>query len=275
MKKLNFTTNVQEDESIICRYMMPARCYKTTVSILYGNDLVHENIFLPNNKDVYVWASHDFFRYYPNKEIKILKDYFGSKGEEETNLVYIHPTKCGGSSIEQTAYEYGVRWGRWSEIKYNYHQTSEHFMNVSGLTEEKILFTSVRNPYNRLISSVYCPYVKVGERRTDKVLNIDEFNFYLKNRIEKEHTLYDFVYYKEKKVIHHILKQENLTNEFNKLMFDYRLDIRMDRKHNSTSTYYSGEKFNVEHINKENLSLINNKFRKDFEYFDYNMITWL
>lgn len=272
MKKLKFTTNQQEDGNIICRYMMPSRCYKTTVSLLYGDDLVHEDVFVPNKKDVYVWATHAFLKHYPGGEIKILKDYFGSKGEEETDLVYLHPTKCGGSSIEQTGYEYGVRWGRWSEIKYNYHHTSNHFMNVSGLTENKVLFTSVRNPYDRLVSAVYCPYVRVNEGRPNKELNVDEFNFHLKTRINYENTLYDFVYYNDKKVIPHVLKQENLTTEFNKLMFDYRCDIKMERKHNTTDTYNNFHKFTKEHINKENLSLINKRFKKDFEYFDYEMI---
>ena len=273
MKKVKFTTNLQGDGSTLCRYMIPARCYKTTVTLLYNNDLVHEDIFIPNKKDIYFWTTHPFLKHYPGGDIKILQDYFGSKGEEETDLVYVHPTKCGGSSIEQTGYEYGIRWGRWSAIKYNYHFTSEHFMNVPGLTEGKVLFTSVRNPYERLISSVYCPYGRVIENRTSKVLNIDEFNHYLKNRIEKESTVYDFVYYRSKKVVHHVLKQENLTNDFNKLMFDYQCDARMEKRRNVSDTYKKFHKFKKEDINKENIKLINDKFKNDFIYFDYEMIS--
>jgi len=88
-----------------------------------------------------------------------------------------------------------------------------------------------------------------------------------------EDKLFEPVYYRGKKVVHHILKQENLTNDFNKLMFDYHCDARMERRHNISDTYNKFHKFKKEDISKENIKLINDKFKNDFIYFDYEMIS--
>jgi len=274
MRKINFKKTPTEDGNTLCEFMIPSRCYETTTCLIYNGDLVIERILPPEDKDIYVWLTHSFLKHYPGGEIKIFENYFGTKGEEETDLFFVHPTKCGGSSIEQTGYEYGIRWGRWRKVKFHYHRPSQYFMNEPNLIENKVLFTSVRNPYDRLISAVNCPYIKVEENRANHELDVDTFNHHLKNRIKKEYTLYDFVYHNGKKVVPHVLKQENLTNDFNKLMFDYNCDARMEKKHNSSDNYTKTKKFTIEHINKENMNLLNTKFRLDFEYFDYNMVTW-
>jgi len=272
MKKLKFTTETLEDGNILCRYNVDDRCYTTTISLLYNNDLLQEYVVPPEDIKIYAWMTHPFLKNYPNKEIKILQDYFGHKGNEETDLFYVHPRKCGGSSIEIVGYEHGIRWGKWSESKYDYHAPSDYFMNVKDLVKNKILFTSVRNPYERLISGVYCPFNKVNQNRATKTLTIEEFNHYLNLRINNENLVYDFVYYEGKKIVPHVLKLENLTYEFNKLMFDYHCDVKMQGKNNSTDSYFKNKKFTIEHINSENLKLINKKFEKDFKYFDYEMI---
>ena len=101
MKKLKFTTETLEDGNILCRYNVDDRCYTTTISLLYNNDLLQEYVVPPADIKIYAWTTHPFLKNYPNKEIKILQDYFGHKGNEETDLFYVHPRKCGGSSIEK------------------------------------------------------------------------------------------------------------------------------------------------------------------------------
>lgn len=260
-------------ENFNCHFEIPEYSGETIISLLYNDDLIHEGFYKNYKEGLVFFMSHFFLDSYKTGDIKIVKDYFGHKGKEENNLFYIHPTKCGGSSIEQIGYEYGVRWGRWEIPKYDYHLPSNYFINLPNI-KNKTLFTSVRNPYNRLISSVYCPYMSIFEKRSNKELDIKEFNEYLKIRIEKEFLLYDFVYHNNKKVIPHVLKQENLTEEFNKLMFDYNSQIRMNKIYNKSNSYYSYPKFGVEDINKENLKSINTKFEKDFVYFGYEMINY-
>ena len=83
---------------------------------------------------------------------------------------------------------------------------------------------------------------------------------------------YDYVYHKGKKVVPHVLKLENLTDEFNQLMFEYNSDIRMDKHTNKGSTFIDVDKFGVEDISEENIKLINDIFANDFLYFNYEMI---
>ena len=70
-----------------------------------------------------------------------------------------------------------------------------------------------------------------------------------------------------KKIVNHILKFENLNNDFKKLMQHYGLNIELDEITNKTD-----KKFGVESINEENISLINNIYDKDFKIFDYQKI---
>jgi len=273
MENLPFHTRVHPDGHIICNFTVPISKEATTVTLIYDNDILHEKVFEPNKKEIFAWFSHKFLFAFPGRKIKIMKNYFGHKGKLTTELNYIHPPKCGGSSIEAAGYEHGIRWSRWHEIPHAYHKPSNFFMNRNDLIENKILFTSVRNPYNRLISSLYCPYKLISENRFGKPIDKYEFNRHLSNSISQEYPIYDFVYYKEKKVIPHVLRMEDgLTKQFNKLMKDYNLDIIMTKHTNKGDVYYPYEKFGVEDISNENLKKINEKFYNDFEYFEYDIV---
>jgi len=267
MNKLNFTI----DSEKICRFGVPKSYENTTISLIYGNDLLHEVTIGPQDTDVYLWFTHPFLKYYPGKEIKILRNFFGHNGHEQNDLFYVHVNKCGGSAIETAAYEYGVRWARWYPIKHSYHENTEYFINRPDLIEDKVLFTSVRNPYDRLISGVYCPYNRLKYLVHDKDIDVYTFNEILNKNIKNFHTAYDCVYYNNKKVVPHVLKAENLNEEFNKLMFSYGSDVRLNKKTNTSKFYYKDKKFGLEDVSKENLKLINSRFEKDFIYFDYEM----
>ena len=134
------------------------------------------------------------------------------------------------------------------------------------------MFTSVRNPYKRLISSLYCPYNLCNKRLVGKDIDKDMFNRLLSDKIDRQITNYDFVYYNGKKVVPHVLKLENLTEDFNKLMFDYNCGVRMDKKINTGSNLNPLKRFGVEDISIENIKLINEKYKNDFMYFGYEMI---
>lgn len=257
-------------------FVVPPSYENSTVSLILGNTLLVESKYGPSDKPIHFnWLTHPLTSKYKNLKVRIVLNFFGHNGFEETNLFYIHPPKCGGSSIEMTGYEYGVRWSKWigNESYRHYHLPSSHFMEEKKeLIKDKILFTSVRNPYDRIISSVYCPYFLITKNLTNVEISLSDFNDIIKENISTTIPVYEYVYYNDKKIIPHVLKLENLTNDFNKLMFDYNNNIRMNNVSNSSSYYYEGEKFRVSDINKNLLKDINNKFKLDFEYFDYKKI---
>ena len=272
MKHLDYKLITKEKGEIFCEYKVPKNYESTTVSLIYGNDLLHEKTYEPNHIDVGYWVTHAFLQHFPNKEIKLLKDYFGYLGMEKTDLFYVHIPKCGGSSVERCGYENGVRWSRLHEIKHPYHQPSKDFLKRDDLISNKTLFTSVRNPYNRLISMVYCPYSQISEKRPNQKITEKDFNRIIAQYIIKSDTMYNFVYHQGKKVIPHVLKLENLTQEFNNLMFEYNNKIRMDKFVNRSEDYYNSQKFTVENLSKDNIEWINKKFDNDFYFFNYEKI---
>jgi hypothetical protein len=254
-------------------FTLPKSYYNTTISLFINGDFVNEVIYSPCDIDREVWIGHHFTRCYPEASIELIKNYFGHKGIHETNLFYLHPAKCGGSSIERAGYEYGIRWARHHPSKYSYHHPYEHTItHYPEIIKDKALFTSVRNPYTRMVSAVYCPYNRCNSGLVDTQWTLQKFNEELSRQISLQFPVYDFVYYKDTKVVPHVLKLENLTSEFNQLMFDYNSEVKMEKHVNKSLDFIKNKKFGVKDISKENLSLINDKFVKDFIYFDYKII---
>jgi|688.fasta_scaffold102134_1 hypothetical protein len=272
MKSLPFEKIFSETGEFYCKYTVPRNYDGVIINLMYGEDILHETVFNPAIKPYSSWVGHSFLKMYPGKEIRIVQDYFAHKGEESTELHYIHIPKCGGSTIENTGYEWGVRWSKWHETPHSYHSPSNYFMNNPDLIKDKVLFTTVRNPYDRILSLTYCPFNLVFQNRSQYKPTKDEFNVWVSESIIKSDTMYDFVYYKDKKVIPHVIKLENLKEEFDNLMFNYNTKIRINKSANIGSHYYSEKRFGLEDISKENIDWINKKFEKDFIYFNYDKI---
>lgn len=73
--------------------------------------------------------------------------------------------------------------------------------------------------------------------------------------------------YLDKNINIHILKFENLENEFNTLMDKYNLNIKLNVRSNTSKKDHSIMDFSNELIN-----LINDVYSKDFELFGYEKI---
>lgn len=213
-----------------------------------------------NNENINRWIKHPLLKGEDTNDIELKQNVFGDK--LTTNLFYIHIPKTGGTSIEQAGFEYGIKWGRW--MYKHYHKPSEYFMELD-IIQGKSLFTSIRNPYTRLVSMIYCPFELI---QREPPSTQDEFNKLINKYIHTEVPCYDFVYYKNKKIIPHVIKiEDGLTEQFNKLMAEQNCVARMETHTNKGIE----KKYGVGDINPVNIELINNKFEKDFEYFGYMM----
>ena len=139
--------------------------------------------------------------------------------------------------------------------------------------KNKVLFTSVRNPYTRMVSFFY--NLISSQSYLEQIKTKDDFNKKIKELIELNDLgmspCYDFIYHNDKKIIPHVIRMEDgLNEEFDKLMFDYNCPVRLNNIHVNKSPV-KGKKWCVDDIDPVNIGMINKRYEKDFEYFGYTM----
>tara|TARA_Y100000389_G_scaffold189963_1_gene214284 strand:- start:4622 stop:6235 length:1614 start_codon:yes stop_codon:yes gene_type:complete len=189
-------------------------------------------------------------------------------------LKFIHITKTGGTSIEDEGFSAGIEWGRHHK---EYGWWHEIFTNKEeGLRSKYDWFMVVRNPYERIISEFHCKWGGVGEKAN--FVGVQFFNEYLKREIlnrgkitvNNHGSSYGDHYteqhlYLDESVKTHVLKMENLTEEFDSLMSEYNIPLKLNRHNNSNRKV-----FEVHHMDAELIQLIQEVYKKDFETFGYS-----
>lgn len=199
-------------------------------------------------------------------------------------LYFVHITKTAGTAIEKSGIENGINWGKFSEASHKYirnmsHREMIHFwhiptadiMNIDELKKIYDFFTVVRNPYDRCISEIYWwEQIVLGKREMTK----DQFNekicYYINNHnidtpVGHWYPQYNYVYdYEGKKIVDHVLKFEDLPNNFDELMEKYNLNIKLNKVMNKTDRIYT-----IEDLNPETLKIIETYYAQDFKTFGY------
>jgi hypothetical protein len=204
------------------------------------------------------------------------------------DLFFIHITKTAGTAIEDIGRENGVKWGRFSKvnIKYNrmmtrselnefFHIPFCYVSNINELKKKYDFFAIVRDPYDRCISEIYWWYQIILKEQKD--MSLDELNnnicHYIKDHkdVLYGHWIPQYKYIYDNtgvKLVDHVLKFEDLPNNFNQLMVKYNLKIKLDRVINKSNKAYS-----VKDLYPETLKLIETYYLVDFEKFGYNFYT--
>lgn len=219
----------------------------------------------------------------------------------ENRLEFVHITKTGGSAIEKAAATAGINWGACHYMKNQmmgcftpdftpspkeaaqipvtrfqspspWHTPLQYFVNHPFPNAST--FAVVRNPYDRYISEYYCPWggahVPPENKDDPKVMND-----YMQRRIPNEsqqHWLPQHYYIYDdngKQIVDHVLKFENLDQEFAELMAQYQLNVVLPPSHVNQSK----KKLTVKDLTPETLEVINRFAARDFELFGYEMIT--
>ena len=183
-------------------------------------------------------------------------------------LKFIHITKCAGTSIEKAGHQNGLLWGKFHKEYGFWHKT---LLNVNKEIINKYdWFMVVRNPYDRILSEYYCKWGGIG--KTQIIHTKIEMNKYLIDKINKrdisgKHYTEQYRYlYPNKKI--HILKFENLDEDFNNLMNLYNIKNIILKNDNKSSD----KTFSINDFSKELIVLINNVYKKDFKIFNYQKI---
>ena len=170
-------------------------------------------------------------------------------------MIFIHIPKNAGTSIEDIAKEHDIGWGRFEDLPlYNDSKINCSFWHnpEPERVYNRPAFCVVRNPYSRIISE-YRYSTKDRNRSTKR------FNDFIRNMF-KELTSdpYKFdchwvpqTYYTRK--CDHVLKFENLVDDFGKLMRLYNLPLKMEKATNVSK----GLNFTVQDISRVNLDTIN------------------
>jgi hypothetical protein len=189
---------------------------------------------------------------------------FGSK-----ELKFIHITKNGGTSIENVGKKHNIEWGRF------HHQYSSgigpwwhHHTPNPKIKHKYDWFMVVRNPYDRVISEIHC---KWGNNQSENLssLSKDAFNKRIRtlidnrNRTSGDHWTEQWRYLDNDLNIH-ILKFENLQDEFNTLMKSYNLSIELNNKDNSNTKIFTKKDLDLKTV-----QLIQTVYEKDFKLFNY------
>lgn len=187
-------------------------------------------------------------------------------------LKFIHITKCGGTSIENIGKKHNIDWGRFHK-EYGFHH--KPFKTLStNIVNKYDWFTVVRNPYERIMSEYYCIWGGIGNKTKNIKHNKAEMNAFLINHIINRstqkvcagHYIEQNLYVEcNHRINIHVLKLENLENDFNNLMAKYNLPCKIDRRDNKRSS----NNFTTEDFSIKLIKLINLVYHKDFELFNY------
>ena len=196
-------------------------------------------------------------------------------------LKFIHITKTAGTSIEIEGRKQNINWGL-NHKEYGFHH--EYFPRKSQSLKEKYdWFTVIRNPYERVISEYFWLMKAMGVK--DKK-TVEHFNAFIQKwinnikqnkvnhpafgRLNGDHFSPQYLYIDDSVKIH-ILKFENIKQEFDALMKEYGLNIKLN-----THFHVENNKiFTIKDFSRETLDLINDFYAKDFEIFGYTKLTEL
>lgn len=230
----------------------------------------------------------NFEMYQPDGQqlIARIDDITGAMLRVRKELKFIHITKTAGSSIETCAKNENILWGSHHKEYGSWNKGRSpgngvwhtFFKNQPMELKQKFdWFVVVRNPYDRILSEVYCPYAgrdrpKIKRNESGKT----EFNDYIQRKIQTRYELGDHYgeqcFYIEKGV--HVIRYEALQSQFEQLMCVYGLPIQLNLHINKTTPMRGGEaRFTIEDFSKETIALINSVYDQDFELLQYEKIS--
>lgn len=200
------------------------------------------------------------------------------KKENHLNIVFIHIPKNAGSYIRT--------YIKGANNNYDHMSLSELKQNFPNVYKHNMFFCVVRNPYDRIVSNYEFALQKSNTGITQKLANkifknekiqtFEAFVNYLhsdKKRLYKVihwHPQYKFVELNgsipEKGKLR-ILRKENLTEDFSKLLESQNINITLSSEKVNSTIH---KKYTEYYKTKDIINKVYEIYKEDFEYFSYN-----
>jgi hypothetical protein len=197
-------------------------------------------------------------------------------------LKFIHIPKNAGTSIEELGKKYNLKWGKYDysnlDLKENLSLLPCCYWHnyLFKISDKNDYFCVVRNPYDRIKSEYY--YRKKKNYIFELNLN-DWINKFLKNisnvnvnvNVYDCHLIpqYNYIFDKEgnKKIKHILYLDEKLSKNLKEILneYDINIDVNHFEKRNESKSH-------METFSRNSIELINEYYKKDFEYLDYEML---
>lgn len=197
------------------------------------------------------------------------------------NLLFIHIPKTGGSNIENFffcklnekptfshifSYNLNLRFNHHSLQHCTFQELIENYdyFNIDFNNTMKI-YSVVRNPYDRVISDLF--FLKLTDNSQSKENIQKTIEYYLNHES-------NFDNHKTPQYIYLINKQGKIQSNI-KVFKNEHLNEEMEKNGYHEFKYFCKnytKKSYINLLNERSIKMINAYYKKDFEYFDYEMI---
>lgn len=164
-------------------------------------------------------------------------------------------------------------------LRQKYHGEEWHapptWMNPNPY-DKAAIFTVVRDPYDRVMSEyrllsreAHDDPLAVRKWISDKLTSVVAFKHYPGHFLPQHFYVFGP---DGSQIINHIIRYENLSEEFPKLMAEYKLNIVLPPKLRWIAPTRN-TKWRKWHLSPEVIAQINDVYRLDFEKLGYKMVT--
>jgi hypothetical protein len=203
---------------------------------------------------------------------------------DECNILFIHIPKTAGSSIEKyLSNKYSIELNSDSLVGLSnlFDNTPNEYLNGMSLqhhtlhnilmfkdiykinTKDLKIFCVVRNPYERIISDMFWrEFINIKD--SQKIICEEIKKYILRNWDNHNMPQYKMICDENDEIYKDvlILKFENLKKDMEKIGFE-NMNIHVNQtRYNKTPFYY---------LNNESIKVINEYYKKDFIFFNYEM----
>lgn len=157
----------------------------------------------------------------------------------------------------------------WQGFQPKYRKNTKHTKDPN---DPKIMNWWVKDTITRLEKSLNeFMKIKPEDRPKEQSLGVNEDPYIL---AQKHNILQaEYVFDGNEQVIKNIVHYEDLTKEFDKLMKEYGLDVRLPPKAHSGVYTSDDKKLSYLDLDEESIAVINRYAAKDFELLGYEMVT--
>lgn len=207
--------------------------------------------------------------------------------DTDKKLIFTHPHKCGGTSIEGMLGFLELRKQQ-PLIASTKHASLEHHLTIlseQGINvEEFFKFSIIRNPWARSVSfynhskyKEYAYYVRQGKEhelpiyiKDARRMTFKEFVLkYYKEKFHSKRRTIPYMCVDGKFCLDYVIRLENFKEDLYNIKDRLQVDLTMSLPHLNNSDVFVDREHYSEYYDNETKDIINNLFEWDIKRFNY------